>query len=83
MELAYKTLESEFRKRDTLISQFENEVNDLRFALYHEREARVNQVRYLLQSDKSLKLFCLEVIEPGGLMRFFVVVDRKSCTKIS
>ena len=44
VELAYKTLESEFRKRETIINQFESEANDLRFSLYHEREARINQV---------------------------------------
>ena len=47
VELAYKTLEAEFKKRENLMNQFENEVNDLRFALYHEREARINQV-YIL-----------------------------------
>ena len=44
VELAYKTLESEFRKRENIINQFESEANDLRFSLYHEREARINQV---------------------------------------
>ena len=44
MELAYKTLEAEFKVRENLASQLESDVNDLRFALHDEREARFNQV---------------------------------------
>lgn len=51
VELAYKTLESEFKKRENLVNQYENEVNDLRFAFYHEREARINQV--------TINMFCV------------------------
>eukprot|EP00794_Sanderia_malayensis_P006173 gene6173-6884_t len=43
IELAYKTMEAEFKIRENVINQLENDVNDLRFALSHEREARVNQ----------------------------------------
>ena len=49
IELAYKTMEAEFKVRENLASQLESDVNDLRFTLHHEREARLNQVCPFLQ----------------------------------
>ena len=40
--------------RENLTSQLESDVNDLRFTLHHEREARVNQVSGFLQSAHLL-----------------------------